>query len=294
MQWAVGKALGGGSAINGLVYMRGERSDYDAWAALGCTGWGYDDIIPYFLKSERFHGPASQTHGSHGQLSVSPVLEPLPLGDCVIDAFTQAGIPLNEDYCNGNQSGVFRNYTTMQNGERCSTSRAFLEPARKRANLVVVTGALVERVVIEQGRATGVEYLYKGERRIANAAREVIVSAGTMLSPTILMRSGIGPAQHLRELGIAIACDLPGVGQNLREHNSISLAKLVNIPTLSSQLNPLGLVTNLLKYIFRRRGIMTTTAVQFMAGRLQVRSGSVAGWLGRAARPPRRAAGSCG
>lgn len=265
MQWAAGKALGGSSAINGLVYMRGERSDYDAWAALGCTGWGYDDVFPYFLKSERFHGPANQTHGSHGQLSVSSVLDPLPIGDCVIDAFTQSGIPLNEDYCNGSQFGVFRNYTTQVNGERCSAARAFLEPARKRANLVVITGALAEKVVVEDGRATGVEYLCKGERRTARAAREVIISAGTMHSPTILMRSGIGPAQHLREHGIAIACDLPGVGQNLREHNGISLAKLVNIPTLSSQLTPLGLVTNLLKYIFRRRGIMTTPAVQVMA-----------------------------
>lgn len=264
-QWVAGKALGGSSAINGQVYMRGERSDYDAWERLGCSGWGYDTIFPYFLKSECFEGASSQSHGSHGPLSVSPVREPELIGAHVIEAFTQIGIPINEDYCNGSQEGVYRNFATQKDGQRCSTVRAFLEPARARSNLTVVTGAHVERIVIDNGRATGVQYRIGGEQHQASATVEVIVSAGTMHSPAILMRSGIGPAAHLTALGIPVHCDLPGVGQNLREHNAISLAKLVNIPTMSARLGPISMIGNLLNYLLFQKGLLTTPAVQVMA-----------------------------
>lgn len=265
MNWSVGKALGGSSAINGQVYVRGERSDYDAWARMGCKGWDFDSLLPYFLKSERFHGPASQTHGQYGPLSVSPIPDPEPLGEHVIAAFEQSGIAFNDDYCNGSQEGVFRNLATQRDGERCSAARAYLEPIAGRSNLTILTGALVDRVLVEKGRAVGVIYRKDGEEHTAQARREVIVSAGTVLSPAILMRSGIGPAQHLRELGIEVQADLPGVGQNLCEHNSISISKLVNIPTMSAQLGPIGLARNLVRYLVARKGVLTTPAVQVMA-----------------------------
>ena len=265
MQWAAGKALGGSSAINGQVYMRGERSDYDAWERLGCAGWGYDSIFPYFLKSECFEGAPLQSHGSHGPLSVSPVQKPELIGDHVIEAFTQIGIPINEDYCDGSQAGVYRNFATQKDGQRCSTVRAFLEPACARSNLTVVTGAHVERIIIDNDRASGVAYRVGSEQRLARARAEVIVSAGTMHSPAILMRSGIGPAAHLKALGIPVQCDLPGVGQNLREHNTIAVAKLVNIPTMSARLGPISMIGNLLNYLLFHKGLLTTPAVQVMA-----------------------------
>ena len=265
MQWAAGKALGGSSAINGQVYMRGERSDYDHWAAAGCTGWGYDDVFPYFLKAEEFHGPPMQSHGRHGPLSVSPIQDPQPIGQYVIDAFTQAGIPLNEDYCNGSQSGVYRIFATQKDGQRCSAARAYLDPVRGRANLTVVTQAHVDRIVIEGGRATGVEVRVAGGRRVIRARGEVLLCAGTLLSPTLLMRSGLGPAAGLAAHGIAVQRDLPGVGRNLREHNSVSLAKLVNIPTMSAELGPFKLARHMLNYMFFHRGLLTTPAVQVMA-----------------------------
>ncbi len=265
MQWAAGKALGGSSAINGQVYMRGERSDYDAWERMGCTGWGYDKVFPYFLKSEKFHGPPSQTHGSHGQQDVSPIQDQQPIGQHVIDAFVQAGIPLNEDYCDGSQNGVYRIYATQKDGQRSSTARSYLEPVRHRSNLTVLTGAEVDRIIVEAGRASGVELRLKGEKRTIKARREVLVCAGTLHSPTLLMRSGIGPAAHLAEHGIAVQADLPGVGQNLREHNSVSLAKFVSIPTMSAQLGPFHLVRHMLNYLLFKRGMLTTPAVQVMA-----------------------------
>ena len=265
MQWAAGKVLGGSSSINGQVYMRGERSDYDNWEKLGCTGWGWDSVLPYFLKSETLHDAPSQTHGRHGPLSVSPIADPQPIGDHVIAAFSQIGISMNEDYCDGSQAGVYRIYATQKDGQRCSTAHGYLDPARNRPNLTVVTGARVDRVIIENGRAVGVAYRHAGNDCTVRAAREVIVSAGTVHSPAILMRSGIGPAAQLAKHGIAAVADLPGVGQNLREHNSIGLAKLVNIPTMSARLGPVRLVGHLLNYLLRRKGLLTTPAVQVMA-----------------------------
>jgi choline dehydrogenase len=265
MQWAGGKALGGSSAINGQVYMRGERSDYDNWGKMGCTGWDWDKVFPYFRRAETLHDAPSQSHGAHGPLSVSPIQNPQPIGQHVMDAFAQIGIPVNDDYCDGSQNGVYRIYATQKDGQRCSTARAYLEPAEGRPNLTVLTGALVERIVVENSRATGVRFRRGGVVETVTVRGEVIVSAGTVQSPAILMRSGIGPAQHLAEHGIALVRDLPGVGQNLREHNSIALAKFVSIPTMSAQLGPLNMVRHLLNYALFHKGLLTTPAVQVMA-----------------------------
>ena len=265
IQWSAGKALGGSSAINGQVYMRGERSDYDNWAKAGCVGWGWNDVFPYFLKSETLHDAPRQSHGRHGPLSVSPIGHPQPIGQHVIDAFSEVGIAVNDDYCDGSQAGVYRVYATQKDGRRCSSAHAYLDPARGRANLDVLTGATVDRVTIESGRATGVIYSKDGVTHTIRADREILLCAGTVHSPAILMRSGIGPAQELASHGIAVAVDLPGVGQNLREHNSIGLSKLVNIPTMSAKLGPLRLIGHLLVYLLFRKGLLTTPAVQVMA-----------------------------
>ncbi|MDB5583877.1 MAG: dependent oxidoreductase family protein [Bradyrhizobium sp.] len=266
MQWSAGKGLGGSSAINGQVYMRGVRSDYDNWAEAGCTGWSFDEVLPYFLRAERFHGEPMQSHGRHGPLSVSPIRDPQPISAIVTRAFSEIGLPVLEDYCAGDQFGVYPIYATQIDGQRCSAARAYLDPARSRPNLHIITGAMVERIIIEDGRATGVRYRVGDEVRAISAEAEVLLCAGTPHSPAILMRSGVGPGAALSELGIAVKHDLPGVGQNLREHNTIAISKLVDVPTMSSQLGPLRLVGHMLRYLLFRRGILTTPAVQVMAG----------------------------
>ena len=265
LQWSAGKVLGGSSSINGQVYMRGERSDYDNWERTGCTGWGWDAVFPYFLKSETLHAAPSQSHGRHGPLSVSPISNPQPIGQHVLDGFAQAGIAKNNDYCNGSQAGVYRNYATQKDGRRCSAANAYLDPARTRSNLIVMTKAMVDRIVVEHGRATGVIYHKDGATRTITATREILLSAGALHSPAILMRSGIGGAQDLAEHGITVVADLPGVGQNLREHNGIVLAKMVNIPTMSASLGPLKMIGHLIRYLLFRKGLLTTPAVQVMA-----------------------------
>lgn len=266
MQWGAGKGLGGSSSINGQVYIRGQRGDYDAWAALGCTGWSFDEVFPYFLGSERFRGPPSQSHGAHGPLSVSPIRSPNPLARLVVEAFGQIGLPTPDDYCAGDQYGAFPIHATQADGQRCSAARAFLDPARKRPNLTVITGAHAERVAIDGGVATGVHYRAAGATRFVRARAEVILSAGTAHSPALLMRSGIGPGAELARHDIAVARDLPGVGRNLREHPTISIAKLVDIPTINSQLGPFRLAGHMLRYLLLRDGPLTTPAVQAMAG----------------------------
>jgi choline dehydrogenase len=266
MQWGAGKGLGGSSSINGQVYIRGQRSDYDNWAAMGCTGWSWDEVFPYFRRSERFHGSPSQSHGSHGPLAVSPIRAPNPLAALIVRAFGEIGLPTPDDYCGGDQYGAFPIHATQANGQRCSAARAFLEPARKRSNLMVMKGAHAEHVLIENGRAVAVRYRAGGETRTVRARSEVIVSAGTAHSPVLLMRSGIGPGAQLAGHGIAVARDLPGVGQNLREHPTIAIAKYVDIPTINSQLGPLQLLGHMLRYLLLRNGPLTTPAVQAMAG----------------------------
>ncbi len=266
MVWNAGRMLGGGTAINGMVYIRGDRRDYDQWANdLGCTGWSWNEVFPYFLKSEKFQGAPSQTHGTHGTLAVSEPRMAHPLADTFIDACEQYGLRRVEDYCAGDVDGAFRNLTTQDNGTRASTARAFLDEAMKRSNLQVVTGALVDKVVIENGRATGVVVAIDGESQTIFARREVIVSGGTLQSPAILMRSGIGPADHLREHGIAVAKDAPEVGKNLHEHISFASTFEVNVPTWNNLFGKVSLAREFFRYLLRRNGLLTMIPVEAMA-----------------------------
>ncbi len=212
---ARGKTLGGSSSINALIYSRGNPRDYDAW---GIPGWSYADVLPYFKKLETHWRGAGPYHGGEGPIRVTPIDAPDMLFEPLQDAARSAGIPINEDPYGATQDGFARMETTIGGGRRSSTARAYLYPARARPNLQVRTGALVRRILIERGRAVGVEYLQLAQVHQVRVAREVLLSAGSYNSPQILMLSGIGPAAELKALGIRRIHDLPGVGQNLCEH----------------------------------------------------------------------------
>ncbi len=264
--WFAGKMLGGGSAINGMVYVRGARSDYDSWERdLGCTGWGWDAVQAYFKKSEGFSGPPSQTHSTLGPLGVTPPPMLHPLSKVFVEACTQHGLRAVEDYCDGDVDGAFVNLLTQRDGQRSSAARAFLEPALKRPNLTVITGALVDKVIIENGRAVGVTYLQGGQLQTVRAGREVIVSASSLQSPAILMRSGIGPADELRAHGIDVQVDAPEVGRNLQEHASVQTNYFVNLPTRNTMVTPWRMPLNLLNYLLFGRGPLSVNPVEALA-----------------------------
>ncbi|MCP5398188.1 MAG: GMC family oxidoreductase N-terminal domain-containing protein [Sphingomonas sp.] len=263
--WSAGKMLGGGSSLNGQVYIRGTRNDFDHWLQLGATGWGWDDVWPYFLRCEHWHGPANQNHGSHGPVAVSPMRDPHPLCAVFMDACAQVGLGELEDYNGGAMEGSFLTQATQLDGWRCSTEKAYLRDARKRPNLRVITNADVETIIMENSRAVGVSYRRDGQYETVRAAREVIVSAGTMGSPALLMRSGIGPADSLRESGIEIIQDHPEVGENLQEHPGVTQNKFVNRPTINSQLRPHHIMRDLVRFLWNRTGPLGAPAVQAMA-----------------------------
>ncbi|MBV9842612.1 MAG: GMC family oxidoreductase N-terminal domain-containing protein [Sphingomonadaceae bacterium] len=265
LQWSGGRMLGGSSAINGMVYIRGQRGDYDQWVAAGARGWSFDEVLPYFLKSERFEGEPSQSHGRFGQLSVSPGRTRHPIVDVFLEACGEVGLPPNADYCNGTPDGAFAVYSTTGRGQRSSVAKAFLEPARSRPNLTVLTDCTVDKVLVENRRAVGVRVIRGGETRDYRAAAQVVVSAGTIGSPAILMRSGIGPEDAIRPHGVAMVHALDAVGRNLQEHCSTSVSKLVDMPTYNSPFGPLVVARNLLNYLLFRKGPMTSAAVQAMA-----------------------------
>jgi choline dehydrogenase len=213
-----GKTLGGSSSINGMVYTRGHRSDYDGWAALGNAGWGYDDILPYFRKAEHNARGADKYHGMDGPLAVSDSELHYTISKVFIEAAEQAGMPMSNDF-NGEQYEGFGPYQfTIANGRRCSTAVAYLHPAMNRHNLTVMTGADVIRVECEGKRAVGVTVDHKGQRTSVKAKREVIVSAGAFNTPQVLMLSGVGDPGELKTHGIDLVHALPGVGKNLQEH----------------------------------------------------------------------------
>jgi choline dehydrogenase len=216
--WPRGKVLGGSSSINGLVYVRGQPQDYDYWRQLGNAGWGWDDVLPYFRKAEDFARGPDDYHGAGGPLRVSDPTYRLELCDTFIEAAKQAGIPENRDYNGPVQEGCGYFQLTIRNGRRCSAAVAYLRPARGRPNLEVRTEAHTSRVLVESGRVTGIEYRKNGVLHRATAEREVILSAGAIGSPHILMLSGIGPAGHMREVGIEPVHGLNGVGQGLQDH----------------------------------------------------------------------------
>lgn len=223
IEWPRGRVLGGSSAINGMVYTRGNRFDYDQWAQLGLRDWSYERLLPYFKKFENFEDGPNEYHGAGGELPVTVPRTPWPQFDKFIEAGKQMGLPFNPDFNGERQDGVGRYHTSSGKGERWSTARSFIDPVRDRPNLEVVTGASVLRVVVENNRATGVELVAQGMKCTVGASQEVIVSCGAISSPTVLMHSGIGPADELRALGIPVAADSKNVGKNLQDHLNLRL-----------------------------------------------------------------------
>ncbi|HEY5210071.1 MAG TPA: GMC family oxidoreductase N-terminal domain-containing protein [Stellaceae bacterium] len=223
-----GKVLGGSSSINAMIYSRGHRLDYDLWRQKGLTGWSYADLLPYFRRLEDSWRGDGPYHGAGGPVSVSPVDDPAMLFEPLAASAVRAGHALTSDLHGDSQEGVGRLEHTIGGGARASTARAYLRPARARANLTVRTGATIARIMVEHGRATGVEYARGRDPVRARAAREVLLCAGSFNSPQLLLLSGIGPADELAALGIAPIHDLPGVGRNLNEHPNITLTLALN------------------------------------------------------------------
>lgn len=218
-----GKMLGGCTVLNGAVYIRGHPRDYDDWAGHGVKGWDFPDVLKAFKAHENWSGADSQFHGTGGELDVRPLRTPNELARAFVEAGQQAGFEKNSDFNGNTQDGVGFYHVNQRGGKRLNSSRAFLRPVEKQPNLEILTEAHVNRVVIEDGRATGVEIEHGGVRRVIGASEEVIVSAGTINSPQILMLSGIGDGAALRAQGIEVRADLPGVGQNLQDHASVGI-----------------------------------------------------------------------
>ena len=219
--WPRGKVLGGSSSINAMCYIRGVPGDYDEWADLGASGWRWDDVLPYFKRAEDNQRGESPLHGSDGPLSVSDLRYANPLASVFLQAAEQAGHRRNADFNGDAQQGFGFYQVTQRDGARCSSARAYLDRANERPNLEVVTMAQVSRVLIESGRAVGVEYRRRGQLKRAHASGEVILSGGALNSPQLLMLSGIGPADDLRRQGIRVEVDAPEVGANLQDHLDI-------------------------------------------------------------------------
>jgi choline dehydrogenase len=267
--WPAGKRLGGGSTINGMMFIRGHRWDYDHWAELGATGWDYASVLPYFRRMERNEAGGDDFRGDAGPLSVSELRVRYPITQAWIDAAVASGIPRSPDLNGADAEGVDRVQVSQDRGMRCSSSHAYLHSGGG-PKPVVVTQAQALRIVIEDGRAVGVEYLQDGQARLAYARRGVVVSAGSMNTPRLLMLSGIGPAEHLQDHGIAVVVDLPGVGSNLQDHAGTHLVNDVSVPTLNSEARGLNALKHMADYALRRRGALTTAighAHAFVRGR---------------------------
>ncbi|MFZ5558913.1 MAG: GMC family oxidoreductase [Pseudomonadota bacterium] len=254
--WPRGRGLGGSSSINGLIYVRGQPEDYDHWAALGNRGWGWNDVLPYFIRSEHNTRGASRYHGVDGPLWSSDIEEKHELMEAIIRAANELGVPRNDDFNAGNQEGVGYYQLFTRKGWRCSTAVAYLRPARSRPNLSVETEAHATQVLFDGTRATGVRFEQRGQSREVRAAREVILAAGALQSPQLLQLSGIGRGSLLQEFGIPVVKDLPGVGENLQDHLQLRVIYKVKKPiTTNDELASLwGRMKMGLKWLLFRRG----------------------------------------
>ncbi len=256
--WPRGKVLGGSSSINGLVYIRGQAEDYDHWAALGNTGWSFNEVLPYFKKLEFNERGESKYHGGSGPIACSDIHERHELMDAIICAGNELGVPTTDDFNGGSQEGVGYFQLFTRRGWRCSTAKGYLGPARTRANLAVETNALVTQIVFDGKRAAGVKFSQRGRLFEVKAAREVLLCAGAVQSPQLLELSGIGAASVLRQHGIPVVANLPGVGENLQDHLQFRLIYKCKKPiTTNDALNSIwGKIGIGLKWLKNRSGPM--------------------------------------
>ena len=253
--WPRGKTLGGSSSINGLIYIRGQRQDYDHWAALGNPGWGYDDVLPYFIKSENNQRGANAFHGASGPLRVSDIADKNPLIDAFIAGALEVGVPRTDDFNGPQQEGAGYYQLNTHRGWRWSAAKAYLAPARKRANLQVHTNAQATGLVMEGGRAVGVRYRQDGVDKTVRCRAEVLLAAGALQSPQLLQLSGIGPQGLLSDHGIPVLHPLGGVGENLQDHLQFRLTFESTRPTTNDELRSwTGRVGLALQWLLRRAG----------------------------------------
>jgi choline dehydrogenase len=259
MYWPRGKVLGGSSSINAMIYMRGNRHDYDAWRAAGNEGWGYADVLPYFKKSEHQERGSSEYHGVGGPLNVSDRRYNTHLSYVFVEACKELGMPENPDFNGATQDGTGYYQVTQKNGARWSTVDGYLKPALRRPNLTVRTASLVTCIVVEQGRATGITYLADGKSETVRAEREVLICGGALNSPQLLLLSGIGPAADLRALDIPVVVDLPGVGENLQDHLA---SGVVYYSTQPVSLHDADKLSNIMNFLLFRKGPLTSNIAE--------------------------------
>jgi choline dehydrogenase len=257
-----GKALGGCSTTNAMAYARGNQEDYNEWAALGNEGWSFQDILPYFIKSEHHEVFDGIYHSQEGPLHISFAKQPSRLSKQFVEACVEKAIPFNEDYNGEMQLGASLLQYTIRNNKRQSTATAFLRPAMRRPNLFIRTNALVKQILIENGRAAGVEVLTgKGTEKIS-CRKEVVVSAGAIKSPQLLLLSGIGDREILRQSGIEVKLDLPGVGHNLQDHVWTHVSNLSNIPTTNRDIRPFNQLKGMLQYLVFNKGPLCNSPIE--------------------------------
>jgi choline dehydrogenase len=258
--WPRGRMLGGSSSMNAMIYIRGNRHDYDTWRdEYGCSGWGYADLMPYFRRAEGNSRGADAYHGGTGPLSVSDLSFQSPMTKTWVAAAQECGLPANDDFNGAQQDGSGFYQVTQRDGRRCSAADAYLRPAMARPNLEVRTDARATKVVVEGGRAAGVRYLQRGNEETAYVQGEVIVSGGAIGSPQLLMLSGIGPADHLRELGVTVMVDSPGVGANLSDHPVVpAMWRTPKVPALWEKAGP----KNLFRWQLRHSGPLTSNIAE--------------------------------
>jgi len=263
IKWPRGRVLGGSSSINGLLYLRGQKEDYDHWAELGNEGWSWDDVLPMFKRHEDQERGADALHGVGGEMTISNIRVTRDVCDAYIEAAEQTGIPANNDFNGPTQEGAGYFQLFSRNGRRCSSAVAFLRPAENRPNLEVRTDSLTHRLIIDNNSVRGVEYERGGEKHQASATAEVILCAGSIGSPQILQLSGIGPAALLKSHDIDIVSDMPQVGENLHDHLQIRSQYRCTRPTLNNEVNnPIRKMMIGLEYIFKRSGPMSMGASQ--------------------------------
>jgi choline dehydrogenase len=268
LYWPRGRALGGSSAINGMVYIRGHASDYDRWAQIGCTGWGWADVLPWFRKAEDSDRGESEWHGVGGPLAVTRRMLPHPLNDAFIEAAVESGIPRTDDFNGARFEGAGSYDSTIRGGQRCSAARAYLTPeVRRRSNLRILTNVLAERILFEGRRAVGIAYSGGQEVR----ARRVILCGGAINSPQLLLLSGVGPGADLQALGIPVVADRRDVGANLQDHLDVIVQWRCREPiTLNGNANPVTKIVSALKWIVGKTGnasYMPTAAGAFVSTR---------------------------
>lgn len=259
LYWPRGKMLGGSSSLNAMVYIRGHRLDYDKWHDLGNEGWRFADVLPYFKKAEHQERGASDYHGTGGPLNVADLRSINPLSHAFVEAGKELGFSTNNDFNAAEQEGFGFYQVTQKGGKRCSTAVSYLKPALRRANLTVRTNAHVTRVLIESNQVVGVEYAQDARLQTAQANGEIILSGGTINSPQLLMLSGIGPADRLKHVGVVPAVDLPGVGENLKDHLFVSVAYACTQPiTLANAETK----RNIANYLLFKKGPLTSNVAE--------------------------------